>query len=171
VNSKKDAATRRSELLVQIQDLLKYCADNVPTLIRDKFGFSVLLETLLYVEGDKSSVVESIIKLIKSSNEKNADHVMSHPVASRFIKILIVRNFSYQENDSEVFFAKKVLNALGNNLTKWATTDYATAVIVALLKNEKTSNELKKTLKSKKGQLEKVTEVRGTQTIISILNE
>ena len=96
-DSKKDDATRKAELIAQLgNELMVYCAENVSTLIRDKFGFAVLLETLLHGEGDRASVIKNVIKLAKNSPDTE-DHVMSNPVASRFIKTLVVTDLKYQE--------------------------------------------------------------------------
>lgn len=71
---------------------MQYCASHTESLIRDKFGFAIILEALLHAEGDKLSVINEIISLVKE-NPKNEDHVMSHPVASRVVKTLVANDF------------------------------------------------------------------------------
>ena len=185
--SKKDFETRRQELLsVMGAEILAYCAKSVKKMISDKFGFAVLLEALMNVPNcDKGRVVNEIKRLIKRPGDEE-DHVMSDPVASRLIKTLVATDFKYQDLEEglllplppflvtnrapeNVSFAEAVAESLEGEFLRWASTDYASAVILALLKNPTTSSTLLKGLKPHRKALEKAKETRGTAAILEVL--
>lgn len=97
-SSKKDSEVRRKELLASIDnEIVEYCSEHVSDMISDKFGFAVLLETLLNAESNKKNIIDEILKLVKKGKD-NENHVLIDPVASRFIKTLITTDFTYNNS-------------------------------------------------------------------------
>lgn len=60
-----------------------------------------------------------------------------------------------------------MFDATKNNLVKWATTDYSSAIITALLRSATTGEKVKAILKKKEKELKKHAKTRGTKAIIT----
>ncbi|KAL8938009.1 MAG: hypothetical protein Q9211_003410 [Gyalolechia sp. 1 TL-2023] len=87
--SKKDPATRRTELLVHLSPpLLALITNNAEALVQTSFGCQFIMEVMLSATGDREPAKEAIIALTQASNPE-VKQALDAPSAGRMLKTLV----------------------------------------------------------------------------------
>lgn len=93
------------------------------------------------------------------------NNIINHAAVHRIIKRLVEAN---PKVDDKTDFASFLLNVIKPNAEKWANARNASFIIVSLLENKSTQNELKKLLQPKLKQL-KASDQSGTKIVVQHL--
>lgn len=138
--SKKDPATRRTELVKAIsQPLLEFAASQAETLIQTSFGCQYLGEVLIGSIGDKENAISAVAELVKSDE---IQEVINTPHVGRLFKMLAAggrfdpASKTVVPADPPLGFSNKLYDVLveTDSLLDWAAGSNAWT-LVALVEN------------------------------------
>lgn len=127
----------------------------------------------MYHLGDKSAAIDAILDLAGESIEKD-NHIMENPFANRVIKAMVKADTAEEANDratEPLNFAPKLLERIKPNLAHFAT-NYGSFVVVALLEEPSTKDEVAALLKPHKKEIKKAKEQNtapGAQILLELL--
>lgn len=161
--SKKDPSTRRIELITALSPpVLATIASHAGTLVQSSFGCSFIAEALISGVGDKTAAINAIADLV-SGDPSAENHIAQSPAAGRMLKVLVMGGHFDSEKkevvrpDPELRFADVLYHRIQDWLLQWAI-GLSSFVVLALLENRDfgTKDEVKKTLKARRKELEDV---------------
>ncbi|KAH7890344.1 armadillo-type protein [Phlebopus sp. FC_14] len=159
--SKKDNAVREAEIRKAASEgLLKFVEEKGADIARDTGGSLVVLEIMLYTEGDKSSAMASLLQPLASSypsEDPSQPHPIDLPHTSRLHKSLLQGgHFSHSTKSivrSSAFspsqYASVFLSTVGKDTTMAIAEGNGAFVVAELLERirEEGSDEEKKKIK------------------------
>ncbi|KAL0936606.1 pumilio domain-containing protein [Colletotrichum truncatum] len=178
--SKKDAEVRRKELVAAMSPaLVEAVISSASTLVADPFGCQLVADVLLSAEGDKTEASKAIAAVAEgdpTAEPMEEDgvaprvHVSRTPYGGRLIKTLIAGGKFNKETgkvepiDPPLKFADILYPVIKGYILEWATGP-SSFVILNMLEAEDFSHafELKKTLKSRKKDLQKAATEETTE--------
>lgn len=121
--------------------------------------------------GDKTAAINAILDLCGESIEKD-NHIMENPFGNRVIKAMVKADSAEEANDratEPLNFAPKLLERIKPNLAHFAA-NYGSFVVVALLEEPSTKDEVAALLKPHMKEIKKAKE-QNTAPGASILLE
>ncbi|KAF9218484.1 ARM repeat-containing protein [Gyrodon lividus] len=156
--SKKDNTTREGEIRkAASEELLQFVAEKGAETARDTGGSLVVLEVMLYAEGDKSPAMKTLLEALASpypSEDPARPHPINLPHTSRMYKSLLQGgHFSHSTKDvvrtptfSPSEFASILLSTVGRDKTLSIAQGDGAFVVAELLERirEEGSDEEKK---------------------------
>lgn len=163
--SKKDPEVRRQELVkAASQTLLDFIAASADPLLETSFGCQFVSEVLFDSDGDKQAALSAVASAAKCKAD-----VKDSPFVGRLLKSLVQGGrFNSEEKVVEkvqppLNFHSLLYEQIQDEIVSWATGSN-TFVIVALSESDEfeKKDELLKTLKKNKKELEKVTAEAGS---------
>ncbi len=155
--SKKEAETRRQELVKHISDaLITVCTENADTLLKSLPGSRVLKE--VYAAYPSQNLAKAMVDVCEASlqaKESNSDEktesnqseissLFEDPIGHRSIKNLIL----HDSESAEPLFSKYLVERLGEKLVEVADTNRGAFVAGSLLKVDCVKGTALKTLRS-----------------------
>lgn len=186
--SKKSAVVREGEIRAAASEgLLKFVEDNGAEAARDTGGSLVVLEIMLYADGDKSSAMQSLLQPLASiypSEDASKPHPIDLPHTSRMYKSLfqgghfshasksVVRSSSF----SPSAFASEFMTIVGQDLTVSMAGGEGAFIIAEFLQRikEEGSADEKQTVKGWFGgdvvEKLKKSETKGRNVLLDKIN-
>ncbi|KAG1830439.1 armadillo-type protein [Suillus variegatus] len=186
--SKKSAVVREGEIRAAASEgLLKFVEDNGAEAARDTGGSLVVLEIMLYADGDKSSAMQSLLQPLASiypSEDASKPHPIELPHTSRMYKSLfqgghfshasksVVRSSSF----SPSAFASEFISIVGQDLTVSMAGGEGAFIIAEFLQRikEEGSADEKQTVKGWFGgdvvEKLKKSETKGRNVLLDKIN-
>ncbi|KAG1898767.1 armadillo-type protein [Suillus fuscotomentosus] len=186
--SKKSAVVREGEIRAAASEgLLKFVEDNGAEAARDTGGSLVVLEIMLYADGDKSSAMQSLLQPLASiypSEDASKPHPIDLPHTSRMYKSLfqgghfshasksVVRSSSF----SPSAFASEFMSIVGQDLTVSMAGGEGAFIIAEFLQRikEEGSADEKQTVKGWFGgdvvERLKKSETKGRNVLLDKIN-
>ncbi|XP_061589481.1 pumilio homolog 3 [Cololabis saira] len=154
--SKKDAATRRKELLEAVSPaLLTYLGENAEAMVTDKATSVIISDILASACGDLRPAMTAVAQLASQdlvpggSNGKL--HVAEHPAGHLVLKWLIEQDVTLAEAGKEERFGRILVDTVGaDKLKSWVKVNRGAMVLCSLLKScdKSVGAEVKSALKS-----------------------
>lgn len=178
--SKKEAETRRQELVDYISDaLVTMCTDHANTLLKSISGSRVLKEVYgAYPSQNLANAIVDVCEASLQSNNKTSDSesndesevlsLFEDPVGHRSIKTLIL----HDAENAESFFSTTLVERLGKRLVEVAESNRGAFVAASLLKVDSVRQDALKALKSHLKVIKGKSKGKGTTTgFVALLKE
>ncbi|EEB06758.1 puf family RNA-binding protein [Schizosaccharomyces japonicus yFS275] len=174
--AKKDADVRRAELRSAFSPaLLELVRNTAGELMAETLGSQVLVETLLYADGDKEAAIDAVVSAF-SSDPAEDTHLIHMVHCSRALKTLVQNGHwdakarQVRQSESQLHMAEKLKPVMEKHLESWACGDGAfvvLAVLEALSDDDKAS--LLAALRKHKKALKSSSTFKGTQRLLELL--
>uniref|UniRef100_A0A1A7X7A6 Pumilio homolog 3 n=1 Tax=Iconisemion striatum TaxID=60296 RepID=A0A1A7X7A6_9TELE len=178
-NSKKDAATRRQELLETISPaLLQYLCDHAGTMATDKAASITISDILGSACGDLRPAMTAVAQLanhvLVPGGVKGQLHLAEHPAGHLVLKWLIEQDVMLAEAGREERFGRILVDTVGTELMKtWVKVNRGAMVLCSLLNScdKSVAAEVKEALQSIRTQLSRSENIKGVEVLLENLNK
>mmetsp|Transcript_28218 Transcript_28218/g.59686 ORF Transcript_28218/g.59686 Transcript_28218/m.59686 type:complete len:647 (+) Transcript_28218:147-2087(+) len=183
--SKKDAETRRQELVVYLKDLLTdACTKHTEEMMRSTVGSRVLYEVCeaFPTEEIYSSILEACAESMEDAmsdddDEQKSLSMFEDPVGHLVLKHLFLHESKKSLDEDELSFARMFYSKFHKEFLKIASSNRGAFVLAALLKVQSVMTEVKESLKKHKTEITKITQgndggdkLVGCKILIEALN-
>uniref|UniRef100_A0A1A8RG95 KIAA0020 n=1 Tax=Nothobranchius rachovii TaxID=451742 RepID=A0A1A8RG95_9TELE len=178
-NSKKDAATRRQELLEAVSPpLLQYLCDHAGTMATDKAASVTISDILASACGDLRPAMTAVAQLANHAlvpgGVKGQLHLAEHPAGHLVLKWLIEQDVMLAEAGREERFGRILVDTVTTELMKtWVKANRGAMVLCSLLNScdRSVAAEVKEALQSIRTQLSRITDIKGVEVLLENLNK
>ncbi|XP_075415989.1 pumilio homolog 3 isoform X1 [Tenrec ecaudatus] len=178
MHSKKEAATRRRELLETISPaLLSHLQDHAQEMVLDKAACVLVTHILGAALGDVQPAMRAIASLaageLHPGGRDGELHLAEHPAGHLVLKWLIEQDGKVRERGGEGCFAKVLVEHVGmRSLMSWASVNRGAIVLSSLLQSsdQEVASKVKAGLRTLVPTLEKSKPTsRGVETLLEKL--
>ncbi|XP_068609109.1 pumilio homolog 3 isoform X2 [Brachionichthys hirsutus] len=160
-HSKKDAATRRKELLQVVSPpLLDYLRNNADTMVMDKATSVTISDILASAGGDLRPAMMAVAALANQELVPGGGgeqlHMAEHPAGHLVLKWLIEQDMKLAEAGKEERFSRILVDTVGTeNLKTWVKVNRGAMVLCSLLNScdKSVAAEVKTALESIKAEI------------------
>uniref|UniRef100_A0A8C6KN36 Pumilio RNA-binding family member 3 n=1 Tax=Nothobranchius furzeri TaxID=105023 RepID=A0A8C6KN36_NOTFU len=178
-NSKKDAATRRQELLEAVSPaLLQYLCDHAGTMATDKAASVTISDILASACGDLRPAMTAVAQLANHAlvpgGVNGQLHLAEHPAGHLVLKWLIEQDVMLAEAGREERFGRILVDTVTTELMKtWVKANRGAMVLCSLLNScdRSVAAEVKEALQSIRTQLSRITDIKGVEVLLENLNK
>ncbi|XP_072228164.1 pumilio homolog 3 isoform X3 [Leuresthes tenuis] len=178
-HSKKDAATRRKELLEVVSPaLLEYLRDNAGTMVTDKATSVAISDILASACGDLRPAMTAVAQLANQElvpgGIKGELHMAEHPAGHLVLKWLIEQDAVLAAAGKEERFGRILVDTVGTEKMKtWFKANRGAMVLCSLLNScdESVAAEVKAALRSIAPQLSSISDNKGVEILLENLNK
>ncbi|KAI7823222.1 armadillo-type protein, partial [Gamsiella multidivaricata] len=152
--SKKDAAVRSAELLGYISPaLISLIATKARSLTSEPLACQVVFETMLHAVGDKQSATDALLEMAavdpSESTSEQPNPLLRMPT-DRLYKTLVQSDYKAPLAEPSLHFANALLLKISPYIGYYVLESGSSAfVVLALLENPETAEEMKKILTTK----------------------
>uniref|UniRef100_A0A1A8JT12 Pumilio homolog 3 n=1 Tax=Nothobranchius kuhntae TaxID=321403 RepID=A0A1A8JT12_NOTKU len=177
--SKKDAATRRQELLEAVSPaLLQYLCDHAGTMATDKAASVTISDILASACGDLRPAMTAVAQLANHAlvpgGVNGQLHLAEHPAGHLVLKWLIEQDVMLAEAGREERFGRILVDTVTTELMKtWVKANRGAMVLCSLLNScdRSVAAEVKEALQSIRTQLSRITDIKGVEVLLENLNK
>ncbi|XP_037548335.1 pumilio homolog 3 [Nematolebias whitei] len=178
-HSKKDAATRRKELLEAVSPaLLEYLSDNAASMAMDKATSVTISDILASACGDLRPAMTAVAQLANQElvpgGVKGQLHMAEHPAGHLVLKWLIEQDAMLEEAGKEERFGRILVDTVGTEkMTSWVKVNRGAMVLCSLLNScdKSVAAEVEAALTSIRKQLGQVKDNKGVEILLENLNK
>uniref|UniRef100_A0A3Q0RWA2 Pumilio RNA-binding family member 3 n=1 Tax=Amphilophus citrinellus TaxID=61819 RepID=A0A3Q0RWA2_AMPCI len=175
-HSKKDAATRRKELLEVVSpSLLEYLRNNAATMAMDKATSVTISDILASACGDLRPAMTAVAQLANQElvpgGIKGQLHMAEHPAGHLVLKWLIEQDVTLAEAER---FGRILVDTVGTDKMKsWAKVNRGAMVLCSLLNScdKSVAAEVKAALESIRSELSSISNNKGVEILLENLNK
>ncbi|KAM4527913.1 pumilio homolog 3 [Odontesthes bonariensis] len=178
-HSKKDAATRRKELLEVVSPaLLEYLRDNAATMVTDKATSVAISDILASACGDLRPAMTAVAQLANQElvpgGIKGDLHMAEHPAGHLVLKWLIEQDAVLAAAGKEERFGRILVDTVGTDkMQTWFKANRGAMVLCSLLNScdASVAAEVKAALRSIEPQLSSISDNKGVEILLENLNK
>ncbi|XP_013883913.1 pumilio homolog 3 [Austrofundulus limnaeus] len=178
-HSKKEAATRRQELLEAVSPaLLDYLSNNAAAMAMDKATSVTISDILASACGDLRPAMTAVAQLANQElvpgGLKGQLHMAEHPAGHLVLKWLIEQDVMLAQAGKEERFSRILVDTVGTKkMMSWVQVNRGAMVLCSLLNSceKSAAAEVKEALTSITPQLNKIKDNKGVEILLEHLKK